>query len=398
MLRIISFTAQGCDLARRIAAKLPAMVYGKFHTEPQPEDGLQNETSVPSEVRMVTESLSDWAAEGFLAGDSLLFIGAAGIAVRAIAGSVKNKLTDVPVLVMDVMGHHVIPLLSGHWGGANALALQLADLTGAEPVITTATDQTGAFAADLFAKEYRMKIRNPKLLPRISGKAVAGEVIRVAREDGVPGNYVLPEGTCSVSSKETADLRITVRPLSEKEQEETLFLTPQCIVAGIGCRKGIPAEQLETFLRERCEEAGYDPAALAGIASIDVKKEEPAILAVAEKLGIPFVTYTAEELRAVPGEFTESAFVAEHVGVGEVSGRAAARMAVQMGRQLPWGEKERLWEEGAEEPKYRMLLWKATGEGITLSLACSHEGQKTIKMQGKDYEETKDRFVGSSGR
>ena len=214
-----------------------------------------------------------------------------------------------------------------------------------------------------------MRIRNPKLLPEVSGKAVAGEVIRIAKEDGVPGEYPFPTGTCPVSPEEEADLRITVRPLSEEEQEETLFLTPQCIVAGIGCRKGVPVQQMEDFLREKCAEAGYDPAALAGIASIDVKKEEPAILALAEKLGIPFVTFTAEELRAVPGEFPESAFVAEHVGVGEVSGRAAALMAVRMGSQLPQTEKEALTEDGASDAGYHMLLSKAAGEGMTLSLA-----------------------------
>ena len=381
MLRIICFTPQGYGLAEKIAGRMPAEVYRKFHTEEasgwtpgQTEEALAEapfteNKKCPFVATEVTVPLSAWAAEGFTAGDPLLFIGAAGIAVRAIAGCVRDKLTDVPVLVMDVLGDYVIPILSGHVGGANALAAELSEITGAVPVITTATDRTGAFAADLFAKEYGMRIQNPKALPRVSGRAVAGAKIRIAWQEGAkePAGRILeqirgicgvPEGTCMVSPEEPADIRITLGPLPADilKEKDILYLTPRCLYAGIGCRKDIPAGQLEAFVREQCENLGLDAEALAGIASIDVKKKEPAILSLAKGLGIPFRTYTAEELREVPGDFPDSAFVEEQVGVGEVSGRAAMCLAGREG-----------W----------LILPKAVGQGITFSLACNL-GDRTV--------------------
>ena len=368
MLRIITFTSQGCLPAKRIADRIPARLYRKFHTPGKTE-------MCPENFEPVKTPLADWAADGFAAGDPLLFIGAAGIAVRAIAGCIRDKLTDVPVLVMDMQGTYVIPILSGHYGGANALARRIAELTGAVAVITTATDQVGAFAADLFAKEHNMRIRNPKALPGLSGKAVSGEIIRIACPEHLRVVCGTPEGVCIVSPEDAADIRITAFPLTKEELEstETLYLTPQCIYAGIGCKKNVPTQQMEAFVRSMCESSGIDPEALAGIASIDVKKEEPAILALAETLGIPFVTYSAEELQAVPGHFPESPFVEKQVGVGEVSGRAAARLA----------------GEG-----YRMLLPKVSRWGITLSLAVAAAIDKT----GETDEEKEDRITCSAGR
>ena len=433
MLRIITFTRQGCVQAKAVADAIPSRLYRKFHMDDAvhavsrdtvqhnaiQNNAVQNNEAQNNAVQKnaaagvsasmddivnfhpVTEALSDWASEGFEAKDPLLFIGAAGIAVRAIAGSLRNKLTDVPVLVMDMEGKFVIPILSGHYGGANALANQIAEVTGATAVITTATDQVGAFAADLFARKHGMRIRNPKALPYVSGRAVAGETIRISWEEyihpedfeddtkdgaghdtnhitsadtdqdssfraGIPeyirdclnrlhGRAGNPAGTREVGAAEPADIRITIRPLGPKElaDTETLYLTPAIFHAGIGCKKGVPAERMEGFVRSVCEFEGIDIHALAGIASIDVKKEEPAILALAETLGIPFVTYSAEELGAVEGHFPESPFVERQVGVGEVSGRAAARLA---------------------GPGYQMYLKKIIRWGITFSLAVSDSG------------------------
>ena len=195
MLRIISFTEQGLLLADRIAGQLPARIYRKFRErgigrnvgqdiergsgqgiERASGQGIERASGQDIErgdgknpgnpsSEEVTGSLEAWAEEAFRANEPVLFIGAAGIAVRSIAGCSSRKLTDLPVLVMDMTGPFVIPILSGPYGGANRLAEQLAEITGAVPVITTATDQTGAFAADLFAKEQGLIIRNPEALP-----------------------------------------------------------------------------------------------------------------------------------------------------------------------------------------------------------------------------------------
>ena len=137
---VISFTEKGAELAEKIKR-------------------LSKEQQLPSEIhtyhgRKQVENLNAWTKEQFSLRNAIIFIGACGIAVRTIAPFLKDKLTDSPVLVLDEAGNYVIPLLSGHVGGANEIALLLAELLGAVPVITTATDINNAFAIDVFAKKH----------------------------------------------------------------------------------------------------------------------------------------------------------------------------------------------------------------------------------------------------
>ena len=110
------------------------------------------------EYRAPEESLEEWTRRAFHEKSALVFVGAMGIAVRTIAPLVKNKLEDRPVLVVDEMGMHVIPVLSGHVGAANELAGRIAVTIGAEPVITTATDLNNRFAIDVFACKNHLMI------------------------------------------------------------------------------------------------------------------------------------------------------------------------------------------------------------------------------------------------
>lgn len=132
------------------------------------------DTNVPTDntgnTIAVQESVSVWAGEQMAAHHALVFVGACGIAVRAIAPWITDKLHDSPVLVMDEQGQYVIPLLSGHVGGANELAVRLAGELGAVPVITTATDLHGSFAVDLFAKRNDLWIHNREGLPECRQK------------------------------------------------------------------------------------------------------------------------------------------------------------------------------------------------------------------------------------
>ena len=139
IINTLFFTNKGKELADRLACSLDA-----------------------HDVRLVPRG-SDREGicrKAFREGEALVFIGAAGIAVRMIAPFVKDKLTDPPVIVIDEFGENVIPVLSGHIGGANGLALEIAASIGARPVITTATDLNDAFSVDLFAKENGLKIAN----------------------------------------------------------------------------------------------------------------------------------------------------------------------------------------------------------------------------------------------
>ena len=241
--------------------------------------------------------VTEWAKANFDQADALLFIGAAGIAVRAIAPLVKSKTTDPAVVVMDEMGQHVIPLLSGHIGGANELARQIAALTGAQPVITTATDVRGIPAIDSWAVSQDMSIENPGAIKAVSSRALAGKSVGVA-----------------ITERE-------IRP----PFDVTLFLRPRTLALGAGCKKGVDADTFEKNALEFLRSNGVSLLSLKALASIDIKKEEPALTRFGEKYHLPFMTYDAQTLRDVPGVFAHSDYVEKTVGVGNVCERAAVK-------------------------------------------------------------------------
>ena len=279
----------------------------------------------------VQSSLSSWAGEQMAAHHALVFIGACGIAVRAIALWITDKLHDSPVLVMDEQGQYVIPLLSGHVGGANELAARLAGELGAIPVITTATDLHGSFAVDLFAKRNDLWIRNREGIARVSAKVLAGEEITMSVETGhLAADEAIPAGIrlCAYPPEEKVDVLIA-DGMEETLQREAvrLLLQPKKYILGVGCKKGTDSVKLETFLRKILEEKGIAIEQIAALASIDVKKEERCLLEFSEKYRIPFQTYSAQELQAVPGTFHGSDFVKAQVGVDNVCERAAMKAA-----------------------------------------------------------------------
>lgn len=157
---IISFTLKGIELSLKIKKAFSGKteedlcLYTKCsHAEKSlTERKLTEKNLAESGLSYVEQPLTEWTGEQMKKRRSLLFIGACGIAVRAIAPFLTDKLNDVPVLVMDEQGCFVIPVLSGHVGGANELAVSLAERMGSTPVITTATDLNHCFAVDLFAR------------------------------------------------------------------------------------------------------------------------------------------------------------------------------------------------------------------------------------------------------
>jgi len=137
-IAVISFTYRGAELAEHIQKVMDDAWTCKLYTKCS--DARADGIGMPVEQPLFT-----WAGEQFAAGNALLFISACGIAVRSIAPHVKDKLSDVPVLVADEAGKFVIPLLAGHYGGANRLAGELSRALGATAVLTTATDVNGLF-------------------------------------------------------------------------------------------------------------------------------------------------------------------------------------------------------------------------------------------------------------
>lgn len=259
--------------------------------------------------------LSQWVDEVFADSDALVFVGAAGIAVRAIAPYVKSKASDPAVVVVDEGGRFSIPLLSGHIGGANALANQIAAWIGAVPVITTATDGRGVFAVDSWAVGKGLAIRNPERIKAVSSALLAGETMAVSSEFPLSG---LPPKGLKITGKGGL-LFIGIHPAAP----EQLQLVPRVVNVGLGCKRGTPAEAVAEAVDAALLRADILPEAVKELRSIRQKQDEPGILTFCGERGIPFRTFSAEELAAVEGEFEESLFVLETVGVGNVCERSA---------------------------------------------------------------------------
>lgn len=255
--------------------------------------------------------------ELFSANDALIFIGACGIAVRDIAPHLKNKTVDPAVLVLDDQGKFVIPILSGHIGGANALACHLAEKLGAVPVITTATDGSGKFSCDTWAVTHNCAISSMKTAKDVSAAILTADV-PISSEFALP--QTLPNGLVAGN---TGELGIFIGIHTDAPYTSTLRLIPCIVTLGIGCRRDTPMETIFSVVKETLENHCIDTRAVGCVASIDVKADEAGLLACAKVLKAQTVFYTADELNAVPGEFAESEFVRKTVGVGNVCERAA---------------------------------------------------------------------------
>lgn len=347
-LAVISFTQKGIELSRRIAEEWAGeelTLFTKCSHGPEKraagerpaeecdgDEGRFAEERAGNEVQLVEESVTDWAGEQMRKKRSLLFIGACGIAVRAVAPWLTDKLHDSPVLVMDERGQYVIPVLSGHVGGANELALGLAEKTGAVPVITTATDINGRFAVDLFAKRNDLYIVNKEGIARVSAKVLAGEEIALSVETGhFREGGGLPAGIRRVSYPPERPVDILVTG-EERGFEAAILLRPREYAVGMGCKKGKEGEKIEAFIQRSLKETGISEMQLFALASIDRKKDEEGLLSWSKARNIPFYTYTAEELQEVEGAFHGSDFVREKVGVDNVCERAALRACGRGGK------------------------------------------------------------------
>ncbi|MDR1353887.1 MAG: cobalamin biosynthesis protein [Treponema sp.] len=293
-------------------------------------------------------SLAERAARAFSSGDALVFIGAAGIAVRAIAPFLHSKTEDPAVTVIDEKGQWAVSLLSGHLGGANAFTLEVAELLGAQPVITTATDINGVFAADLWAKANGLAIGNMEKVRTVSMRLLQGEEILLASEYPITGK--IPQGIKVIDSSQSSQLSQLSQLLQlsrssqkstgpkaggaaslpgirvsiyRKDGEDALWLIPRCVYLGIGCRKGVGREALQHAVMEALSRQAIDIRSVAAAGTIDIKKDEPALAAVCREKGWPLLWYTADELKAAGDGFTPSAFVFSAVGVDNVCERAA---------------------------------------------------------------------------
>ena len=285
------------------------------------------------------ESLKTWIGRRFDSSDALIIVGATGIAVRAIAPHVESKDKDPAVIVVDEKGRYAIPLLSGHLGGANDLAREMAKITGGEAVITTATDVQGVFAVDEWTKKHNCSILEINKIKDISGALLGGKVVTVRCPWKIVGS--VPPGIMMTQSEES-DIAIDIRV----KGQNPMHVIPKICTLGVGCRRGTTASALEHFLQRLLMETEVNEKAIEKVATIDIKADEPGLVEFCKNHGWELEAFSAPELEQVRGEFKSSKLVSKVTGVDNVCERSAV---LASGGELIHG--------------------KTAGDGITMAMA-----------------------------
>jgi cobalt-precorrin 5A hydrolase len=271
-----------------------------------------------------------------------IFIMSTGIVVRLIAALIKHKTEDPAVVVVDDGGNHAISLLSGHLGGANELARQIAATIGARPVITTATDVNQVPAIDILAKENNLVIENPAAIKTVNMALLTGKKIRVydpyhILKNTLPGSTNLtfdklmkyfknngqPTDIENVAYVFIDDIRVDL-------PSAVLILRPASLMAGIGCNRNTEAAEMLGHLADVLAENNLARSSLKGLASIDLKADENGLIMAAENLKLPLIFFNKQELNRVKNIKTPSKVVQKHVGVKSVC-EAAAILATRNG-------------------------------------------------------------------
>ena len=286
---IAAFTLNGINLALRLSGYLDARVF-------VPERFI----NLNSSLELISGSLSEWAGKFFHESRALIFISSCGIAVRAIAKHVTSKTQDPAVIVIDESGKYIIPILSGHIGGANELAEKISGfINNSHAIITTATDLNNIIAPDTWAVNNNCVIENPEAIKNVSARLLENLPVGVAvTEQNINTPYPV-----------------------------TLYLRPRVLILGAGCNRGVDPDEFERAAQEFMKSSGASILSLKALASIDIKANEPALIKFAESHNIPFITFSASELQDLPGKFTSSQRVLEITGVDNICERACVKAA-----------------------------------------------------------------------
>lgn len=333
-MAILSFTTGGKVLGEKLSSLLS-----------------KDQGEVPWEIQKVHRPipLDEWMKEHFASLDALVFIGAMGIIVRGMAPYLRDKTSDPAVVVLDEKGQFAISVLSGHLGGANALTAEIANLLGAVPVITTASDVNHKIAIDVFAKKNHLVIDSMKQAKQCAAAIVSGEKVSFQCEGEWSG-----EVPAELAYKpEEASFHIHITPKMRQKDASSLHLIPKAYVMGVGCKAGTPEHVIEQRIREELDALGIDLRSIDCMASIDLKCKETGLLEFSKKQEIPIRFFSAEELLKLPGTFTSSKFVSQVTGVDNVCERSAFGLICQ---------------NETMKPEDFMVLPKSGKNGVTIAM------------------------------
>ena len=292
----------GAALARRLASAIPD---AELHLERKLAAGEDDDTryyDLP--LRPVLQNL-------FVNRDALVVFLPVGAAVRLLAPVFAGKKRDAAVVCVDDGGRYAISVLSGHVGGGDELARQVAEAIGAQAIITSASDALNVTAIDLAGRAQGWRIEaSPTDLTRAAAAVVNGDPVALWLdpdcgaswpEDSPPSDGIIAvdDLTEAVSDQYAATLIVSDRLLAVDVAHPLVTYRPRTLVAGVGCRRGVDVEHLHGLLESTLQQHDMARNSVAKVATIDIKADEPGIIALAESLSVPLAIYTAAELNAV---------------------------------------------------------------------------------------------------
>ncbi|MFP5240528.1 MAG: cobalt-precorrin 5A hydrolase [Acidobacteriota bacterium] len=321
---VYALTPQGAALGARLARSLGGELF------------LPERMAADAPGARGFASLTELVAEKFHEYGAHVFVAACGIVVRAIAPHLRGKDADPAVVVLDQNGRHAVSLLSGHLGGANDLAREVALLCGGEAVITTATDCAGLPSLDVLARDSGLGIENLAAVKAVNAALLEGRTVQLFDPQGllaVPAEHAgLLEWLAAPHLMDPERPRVLVDWRAGGAGPGCLALRPKVVVAGVGCRKGTPGAEIVEALAQACAARGVALGSVCVLASIEAKRGEPGLAEAARALGAELVFFEAGELAgvAVPNP---SPMPLKHVGVESVC-EAAALLAAGTAKLL----------------------------------------------------------------
>ena len=288
------------------------------------------------------KTVADFVKDTYGTVDALVGVMATGITIRAVAPLLESKLTDPAVIGVDAPGRFVISLLAGHYGGANELTRIIAEGIGATAVITTATDATGKKSVEELAKNLHLIIQNPESLAAVNSVLVNGDrmVVVIVGDIEIPfdqvGCYEIkraqnsPEALDIINNYD-AGVLITPEPLTlellqiDKTHKPFAILKTKRMIVGLGARKDSSTDSIIKAVDKVLEEAHLPLASVNSFATVDIKRNSPAMIKAAEWLGKPLEFLSVDALRSLNHKdlSPDSKLVQEKIGVGGVCERAA---------------------------------------------------------------------------
>ncbi|HEV7898261.1 MAG TPA: precorrin-3B C(17)-methyltransferase [Planosporangium sp.] len=302
MIALVTATAAGRALAARLSAAWPG--------ETTTHDG----------------SVADQIRDAWPRSRALVCFLATGATIRLVAPLLRDKHSDPGVVCVDEAGRFAVALLGGHDGGANRLADRIADLLGAQPVVTTATDSAGLTPLDTYGRDLGFRLADASAVARVTAAVLDGAPLRVESDQTWP----LPALNCPSTSSDPAPV-LSLGVSDRIDAGGDLVYRPPSLVVGVGASRNAPADEIDELVSKALAEAGVVAESVRCIATVDLKADEPGIVEVACRRGWPVLTYPAQTLKAVdvpnPSEIVNAA-----VGTPSVAEAAALTAAREAGR------------------------------------------------------------------